>query len=152
MILEILQYPDARLTKVAKPVKSISKKVRNTALAMLKTMYHHKGIGLASIQVGYIKRVIVLDTSPDKDNPLIMINPVILSHQDKVSSEEGCLSVYKNRKPVIRDKTISVKHTTLDGDTITNTYSGLTSICIQHEIDHLNGILFIDRFKEQNQA
>ena len=145
MILTINKHPDKRLSKVAKPVKSVSKNVKNTALNMLKTMYANNGIGLASIQVGYRKRLIVLDTSDTKDNPVIMVNPVITHKDGTTSSNEGCLSVPGQKKIITRSLDISVLYLNLSGDEIIEDFTGLTSICIQHEIDHLNGILFIQK-------
>ena len=143
-ILKILHFPDKRLRLKAVPVKEITPKIIDIAENMLETMYAEGGIGLAATQVNIQNRIIVIDISENKNEPLILINPEILELEGEKESQEGCLSVPDYFDVVQRAENIEFRYTTLKNETITKTVDGLLAICIQHEIDHLNGKLFID--------
>jgi len=142
--LEVLHYPDARLRKKATRVESIDHEIRTLAENMLETMYSEGGIGLAATQVNSQKRVIVIDLSPEKNDPMYLINTEILTCSGKEQSEEGCLSVPGYYDLVERAEKITFRYLNLDGESIEATAAGLLAICVQHEIDHLDGKLFID--------
>lgn len=142
--LEVLHYPDARLRKKATPVESIDQSIRNLAEDMLETMYSEGGIGLAATQINIQQRIIVIDLSSEKNDPMYLINPEILSHSGTAQSEEGCLSVPGYYDLVERAENISYRYLNLDGNSIEVDADGLLAICVQHEIDHLDGKLFID--------
>lgn len=165
MILPILEYPDERLTQISKPVEEITDEIRALSYNMLETMYANEGIGLAAPQVGELLRMIVIglvpleDISPEEapeeaseegldENspaPLILINPELTLSGDTTKSEEGCLSVPNEfRATVSRWTTAHLKALDLDGNIVEFDADGLLAICLQHEIDHLNGKLFID--------
>ena len=143
-ILKVLHFPDERLRLKASIINEISPEISDIAKNMLETMYAEGGIGLAATQVNIQKRVIVIDLSENKNDPLILINPEILKLEGKETSQEGCLSVPDYFDVVQRAKSIEFRYTTLKNENITKTVDGLLAICIQHEIDHLNGKLFID--------
>tara|TARA_B100001250_G_scaffold410318_1_gene436513 strand:+ start:848 stop:1402 length:555 start_codon:yes stop_codon:yes gene_type:complete len=143
-ILKVLHFPDEKLRLKAAPVEKINPEIAKIAKNMLETMYAEGGIGLAATQVNIQKRIIVIDISENKNEPLIIINPKILKLEGKEESQEGCLSVPDYFDIVQRAKNIEFCYTTLKNETITKTIDGLLAICIQHEIDHLNGKLFID--------
>ena len=143
-ILKILHFPDKRLRLKAIPVDKITPKISDIAENMLEIMYAEGGIGLAATQVNIQNRIIVIDISENKNEPLILINPEILELEGKKESQEGCLSVPDYFDVVQRAKNIELRYTTLTNEAITKTIDGLLAICIQHEIDHLNGKLFID--------
>jgi len=143
-ILEILHYPDARLRKKAIPIKTIDESCRILARDMLETMYDNIGIGLASTQVNVQKRLVVIDLSEDKNEPIYLINPEILSSEGTEESQEGCLSVPEYYDTVTRAERISYRFQDLEGKVIEREADGLLSVCVQHEIDHLDGKLFID--------
>ena len=143
-ILEILHFPDNRLRKKAFPIETIDKKICTLAHDMLETMYAYGGIGLAATQVNIQKNLIVMDLSEDKNAPIYLINPKILSTNGTTTSQEGCLSVPEYYEVIDRAEEISYCYQNLAGETIEATTNGLFAICIQHEIDHLNGKLFID--------
>ena len=142
--LEVLHYPDARLRKKASPVESIDHSIRTLAENMLETMYLEGGIGLAATQINFQQRVIVIDLSPEKNDPMYLINPEILTRSGTAESEEGCLSVPGYYDLVERAENISYRYLNLDGDSVEVDADGLLAICVQHEIDHLDGKLFID--------
>lgn len=142
--LEILHFPDKRLRKKAIPIETIDENSRSLAYDMLETMYAHGGIGLAATQVNIQKCLIVIDLSEDRSTPVHLINPKILSTKSTVVSQEGCLSVPEYYEQISRAEEISYCYQNLKGETIETTADGLFAICIQHEIDHLNGKLFID--------
>ncbi|MDP5040227.1 MAG: peptide deformylase, partial [Paraglaciecola sp.] len=143
-ILEVLRFPDERLRTVASPVEQVDKSIISLIDDMLETMLDEKGIGLAATQVNVHKQVVVIDVSEKQNEPLILINPVI-THKDGLTiSEEGCLSVPNNYAKVERAENISVKALDKNAKEFTLDADGLLAICIQHELDHLNGILFID--------
>jgi peptide deformylase len=143
-ILNILHYPDPRLRNKAAPISDVTDEVRQLADDMLETMYDAPGIGLAAIQVNVQKRIIVIDISEDKSNPLILINPEILASEGERDYEEGCLSVPEAYESVTRADTIRVRTLNLEGETKEFDADGLLATCIQHEIDHLDGKLFVD--------
>jgi peptide deformylase len=143
-LLEILHFPEKRLLKKATAVTEITAKIRKLADDMLETMYDCPGIGLAANQVNVQKRLIVIDVSEDKSNPLIFINPEIISKQGEREHEEGCLSVPEAYELVTRADTVRVKALDLDGVAFELDADELLATCIQHEIDHLDGKLFVD--------
>jgi len=143
-ILDILHYPDPRLRNCAKRVEKFDAQLRKVADDMLETMYHSSGIGLAATQVGVAKRVVVIDVSEERDQPQFLINPEILSREGEETSEEGCLSVPAIYEKVARAERIRFKAQDKNGGAIEMDAEGLLAVCIQHEIDHLDGKLFID--------
>lgn len=143
-ILTVLHFPDPNLRKIAKPVETIDAAIRQLAQDMLETMYEERGIGLAATQVNVQKRLIVMDLSDERNAPLILVNPEITTTEGSEESQEGCLSVPGFYEKVQRPKKISYRYLDLDGRTVDGEADGLLSVCIQHEIDHLDGILFID--------
>jgi len=143
-ILDILHYPDPRLRNCAKPVEEFDDELKAFADSMLETMYHSSGIGLAATQVGVAKRVVVIDVSDERDQPQFLINPEILSREGEEISEEGCLSVPSVYEKVARAEHIRFKAQDKNGDPVEMDADGLLAVCIQHEIDHLDGKLFID--------
>ena len=142
--LELLQFPDERLRRVSKPVERFDALLTTLSESMLKVMYESKGIGLAAPQINHPIRMIVVDISEDRNSPLIFVNPQLSSFKGNVESNEGCLSVPEIRTTVKRHETISLLAQNLDGSEINIEADDLLSICIQHEIDHLDGKLFID--------
>ena len=142
--LEILHFPDARLRNTALPVEQVDAAVRKLVDDMFETMYAAPGIGLAAIQVNVAKRVIVIDVSENHDQPLCLINPEIVERHGEESCEEGCLSVPGVFETVTRADKIRVHALDRDGAAIEFEADGLLAVCIQHEIDHLDGKLFVD--------
>ena len=147
-ILKILEFPDPRLRKKAAAVTDIDDDLRNLIDDMLETMYAAPGIGLAATQVDVHKRLLVADISPEKDDPRALINPEILEKDGTAISEEGCLSVPGYFEEVERAESIRVRYLDRDGAPVEKNAEGLLAICIQHEIDHLNGKLFVDYLSE----
>jgi peptide deformylase len=143
-LLDILHYPDERLRNKAKPVTAVNDSIRKLVDDMFETMYHAPGIGLAAIQVNVARRVIVVDVSAEKDQPLCFINPEILSKDGVEQHEEGCLSVPGFYEIVERAEHIKVRALDRDGHSFELETGGLLAVCIQHEIDHLDGKLFVD--------
>jgi peptide deformylase len=144
-LLTILEFPDPRLRTIAKPVQQFDKALQLLIDDMLETMYTAPGIGLAATQVNVHKQLLVMDISENKDTPLVFINPVLSIIDDELESyDEGCLSVPGYYETVTRPKNISVTALDRQGKNFTITDSGLLAICIQHEMDHLNGKLFVD--------
>ena len=142
--LNILQFPDPRLRNVARPVKQVDDAIRKLLDDMLETMYAAPGIGLAATQVNVDKRVIVIDVSEDKGQPLYLINPEILGLEGVEEMEEGCLSVPGVYEPVQRADQVRIRALDRDGQPFEMQAEGLLAVCIQHEIDHLEGKLFVD--------
>ena len=144
----ILIHPDPRLKTVAKPVDSIDKDIARLADDMLETMYDAPGIGLAAPQVGILSRVLVMDAVKDEKaapRPMVLINPeIIWSSEDRSVYDEGCLSIPEQYAEVERPAQVKVRWTGLDGKSVEEQFDGLWATCVQHEIDHLNGKLFID--------
>ena len=141
---EILHFPDPRLRNAAKPVEAIDETVRQLVDDMFETMYEAPGIGLAAPQVNVSRRVITIDVSEERDSPLCLINPEILEAQGEETMEEGCLSVPETYDAVTRAERIRVRALDRDGDSFELEAEGLLAVCIQHEIDHLDGKLFVD--------
>ncbi|CDW93322.1 MAG: peptide deformylase [Thiomonas sp.] len=143
--LTILQYPDPRLYTVAKPVAAVDERVRALVAAMFETMYASNGVGLAATQVDVHERIIVMDTSEERNQPLALINPEIVRHsaEDK-EWEEGCLSVPGIYDKVTRPATVRVRALDAQGQPFEMDADGLTAVCIQHEMDHLMGKVFVD--------
>jgi peptide deformylase len=146
MIRPILIHPDPRLKKLCDPVAEITAEVRQLAADMLETMYDAPGIGLAAPQVGVTKRVIVMDCIKDgPPEPIALVNPeVIWASEDQTIYEEGCLSIPEVYNDITRPAEVTVRWLDLDGKPQERQFSGLWAICVQHEIDHLDGKLFID--------
>lgn len=142
--LDILTFPDARLRNKAKPVAAVNDEIRRILEDMLETMYEAPGIGLAAIQVGIPLRMVVIDISEQHDSPLCLINPEILERRGTEESEEGCLSVPGFYESVTRAEKIRVRALGPDGEAFELEADGLLAVCIQHEIDHLDGKLFVD--------
>ena len=142
--LDVLHFPDPRLRKKALTVESVDSNIRRIAEDMLETMYDENGIGLAAIQVDIQKRIVVIDVSEDRDSPVVLINPVIVELTGLEQMQEGCLSVPGYYDDVERAESIKYSYLDLDGQVREAEADGLKSVCIQHEIDHLDGKLFID--------
>ena len=142
--LPILQHPDRRLRIKATAVEQFDEKLADQAEKMLATMYDAKGIGLAGTQVDFHQRVIVIDVSENRDSPIKLVNPEIELIGETVSNEEGCLSIPGVYDSVKRSDRINVSAQAVDGSTLEMEAEDLLAICIQHECDHLDGILFID--------
>ena len=146
--LAILEYPDPRLRKTAKPVITVDDAVRQLSADLLETMYAAKGIGLAATQVDVHRRVLVIDISEDRNEPLTLINPEIVHAEGRGPGEEGCLSVPDIYDKVQRATRIRVRALGLDGQPFELDAEGLLAVCIQHEMDHLEGKLFVDYLSE----
>jgi peptide deformylase len=143
--LSILRYPDPRLSKVAKSVDTVDDRIRQLVDDMLETMYTAEGVGLAATQVDVHERVIVMDTSEGRDEPRVLINPELLQVSDEcVLGEEGCLSVPQVYDKVERHARIRVRALGRDGQPYEFDAEGLTAVCVQHEMDHLTGKMFVD--------
>lgn len=143
-ILEVLLYPEENLAKVCEPVATIDADLNQFIDDMFDTMYEHEGIGLAAPQVDVLKRVITIDIEGDKTNQIVLINPEILEASGETGIEEGCLSIPGCRALVPRKEKLKVKALNRNGEEFVLDADGLLAICIQHEIDHLNGVLFVD--------
>lgn len=151
-ILHILEYPDPRLRKKAVTVDQVDEKVTQTVDDMFETMYDAPGVGLAATQVNIHKRIIVIDVSDEKNTPVCLINPEILVTDGAAENEEGCLSVPGIFEMVERPETIQIRALGRDGKEFEMQADGLLATCIQHEIDHLDGKVFVDylsNFKQQ---
>jgi peptide deformylase len=146
--LAILEYPDPRLRKCAKPVSVVDDAVRQLIDDMLETMYAAKGIGLAATQVDVHLRLLVLDVSEDRNQPLVLVNPELLSSEGKGPQEEGCLSVPGIYDKLSRATHVRVRAQDRDGQFFELAAEGLLAVCIQHEMDHLEGKLFVDYLSE----
>jgi peptide deformylase len=142
--LEILEFPDPRLRTVAKPVEDFDPPLRQLIEDMAETMYSAQGIGLAATQVNVHRRLLVLDVSETRDQPRIYINPRIIEASGSESCEEGCLSVPGIYAEVSRSENVTVSAQDPDGEVFEESLDGLHSVCLQHEIDHLEGKLFVD--------
>jgi peptide deformylase len=154
MSREILKYPNPILSKKAQEIAEITPAIRQLALDMAEAMYDKRGIGLAAPQVGECCRLIAVDISgPDERTDLkFLVNPVILSREGEVEDEEGCLSVAQFRAKVKRSEKVVVKAKDLDGNDVEIAADDVMAVCLQHEIDHLDGILFIDRISRLKRA
>ena len=151
MILNILKYPDKRLRTIAKPVVSVDETIKQQVSDMFQTMYEAPGIGLAATQVNFHQRIIVIDISDQCNEPICLINPEVIEKSGEIQWEEGCLSVPDYYENVIRANDIKVQALNQHGKTFELEASEMLSVCIQHEIDHLNGILFVDHLSKLKQ-
>jgi len=144
---DILVYPDPRLARQSEPIEEVTPEVRKLAEDMIETMYEGDGIGLAAPQVGECCRLITVDITGPKlrEDLRVILNPQIVAAEGEVDSEEGCLSVRELRAKVKRAEAVKVKGMDLDGNPVEIDADGILAICLQHEIDHLEGTLFIDR-------
>ena len=143
-ILDILHYPDKRLRTVAKPVEHVDASIKKLVEDMFETMYIAPGIGLAATQIDVHQQVIVIDVSEDKSQPLCLINPEIIAEEGVESCDEGCLSVPDIYETVERCEKVTVKALDQNGDEYTLQADEMLAVCIQHEMDHLKGKLFVD--------
>ena len=151
MILNILKYPDKRLRTIAKPVVRVDETIKQQVKDMFETMYEATGIGLAATQVNFHQRIIVIDISDQYNEPICLINPEIIEESGEIQCEEGCLSVPDYYEIVVRANDIKVKALNQNGESFELKASEMLSVCIQHEIDHLNGILFVDHLSKLKQ-
>ena len=143
--LNILRYPDPRLHTVAKPVAAVDERIRRLVDDMLETMYEAEGIGLAATQVDVHERVIVMDTSGERKSPLVLVNPEIVARSTELAvAEEGCLSVPQIYDKVERHARVTVRALGRDGAPFDLEAEGVTAVCVQHEMDHLVGKVFVE--------
>jgi len=153
---EVIQFPDPRLKEVSKPITDVTDELRELARDMIDVMYDEPGIGLAAPQVGASIRMFVIDTEwGEEDNeksPTVVINPEISDPEGRITWDEGCLSVPDYTATVERDAMITLKGQDLDGNPIEERAEGLRAVCIQHEVDHLDGVLFIDRISRLKRS
>ena len=147
-LLQILRYPDPRLRNRALPVANVDGEVNRLVADMFETMYAAPGVGLAAVQVNVARQVIVIDVSEQRNQPLCLINPKILAAEGEQETQEGCLSVPDIYEPVRRPSWVRAEALNRDGEPYEVETEGLLAVCIQHEIDHLNGKLFIDRLSQ----
>ena len=150
-VLKVLSFPDKRLRTKAEPVKTVDDKVRAIMDDMLETMYEAPGIGLAATQVDIHQQIVVIDISEEKDSPLYLVNPEITAKAGKKISEEGCLSVPEYYAEVERAETVTVTALGYDGKSFELDAEELLAVCIQHEMDHLKGKLFVDYLSPMKQ-
>ena len=150
--LHILRYPDARLHKIAAPVEEVNESIRTLVADMAETMYAAPGVGLAATQVNVHKQVIVIDASETRDKLLTLINPEILAASGVADCEEGCLSVPGIYERIARAERIAVRALGLDGRTFTMDAEGMLAVCIQHEMDHLKGRVFVEYLSRLKQT
>lgn len=143
-VLQVLHFPDDRLRIVATPVKAVNADIQRIVDDMFETMKAEEGIGLAATQVDIHQRIIVIDVSENHDQPLVLINPELLEHSGETGIEEGCLSIPEQRALVPRSEKVKIRALDRDGNSFELEADGLLAICIQHEMDHLVGKLFID--------
>ena len=150
-LLPILRFPDVRLKKVAARVENVDDNIRRLALDMAETMYEAPGIGLAATQVDVHKQLIVIDVSETRDQLLVLINPELVSAEGEQTGEEGCLSVPGIYDKVERAERVTVRYLDLDGKAQTIEADGLLAVCLQHEMDHLQGKVFVDHLSALKQ-
>jgi len=143
-LLPILEYPDPRLKKVAAPVAAVTPEIRKLVADMAETMYAAPGVGLAATQVNVHKQVIVIDISDERDDLRVFINPVLLEAAGEAENEEGCLSVPGYYDKVARPERIRVRALNERGETFELDADGLLAVCVQHEMDHLRGKVFVE--------
>jgi peptide deformylase len=153
-VLEILKFPDPKLKKKSLPVQKIDDRLRKLVEDLAETMYAAPGVGLAAPQVGHLLRLAVIDVTPANQpkNLLVLINPEIVATEGECTWEEGCLSVPEYSEEIKRREKVVVRCQNLEGETTEITAEGLLSIALQHEIDHLNGILFLDYLSSLKRA
>ena len=144
-VLSVLRFPDERLRTKAEPVSEVNDDIKKIVDDMFETMYDENGVGLAATQVNIHQRIVVMDCSEDKSDPITLINPEIIAKSDETFvNEEGCLSVPGCYAKVTRHEQVTVKALDREGNVFTRDADELLSICIQHELDHLAGVLFVD--------
>ena len=151
-ILKILQYPDVRLHKVAQPVAQVNETTRRLVIDMAETMYAAQGIGLAATQVDVHERIVVMDISEEHNQLMVFINPEIIASSGEEESEEGCLSVPGIYETVCRAEKITVRALNGKGESFTLNADGLLAVCIQHEMDHLMGKVFVQYLSSLKQT
>ena len=151
MISDILKYPDKRLRTLAKPVETVNTEIKQQIKDMFETMYDAPGIGLAATQVNFHQRIIVIDVSDECNQPLCLINPEIIEKNGEIEWEEGCLSVPNYYESVKRANEIKVSALNQLGQSVEIDANEMLAVCIQHEMDHLNGILFVDHLSKLKQ-
>jgi peptide deformylase len=151
-LLNILEYPDPRLKKVAAPVTAFTPEIERLVADMAETMYSAPGVGLAATQVDVHKRIIVIDISETKDRLQVFVNPVLVAAEGEAECEEGCLSVPGYYDKVVRAATVTVRAQDARGETFEITAEGLLAVCIQHEMDHLEGKVFVERLSPLKRA
>ena len=151
MILDILKYPNKKLRTVAKEVEAVNGDIKQLVKDMFETMYAAPGIGLAATQVNFHQRIIVIDVSDDCDQPLCLINPEIIDKSGEIEYEEGCLSVPNYYENVKRANEIKVRALNEKGVSFEIEANEMLAVCIQHEMDHLMGILFVDHLSKLKQ-
>ena len=153
---EVLQFPDPRLKRVSEPIGEITDEIRELARDMCDVMYDEPGVGLAAPQLGMALRMFVIDTEWNDEggerNPQVLINPEITQKEGRITWEEGCLSVPDYVADVERAAEVTVRALDLDGREFSQDASGLRSVCLQHECDHLEGVLFIDRISRLKRS
>lgn len=150
-ILDILVYPDPKLRKIAQPVKTVDDRIRTLISDMIETMHDAEGIGLAATQVDVHEQVIVMQIPEDQKEPRILINPTIIERDGETVYDEGCLSVPEYSAPVKRAKSITITALDEQGEIYELQADGLLAICIQHEMDHLQGKVFVDYLSRLKQ-
>jgi peptide deformylase len=150
-LLHILTYPDPRLRQRASPVAAVDAQLRQLVDDMAQTLYAAKGIGLAATQVGVAQRVVVIDLSPGQDQLQVLINPRVVARDGSQECEEGCLSVPEVYDTVERAERVTVSYLDINGDARQMDADGLLAVCVQHEIDHLDGKLFVDYLSRLKQ-
>ena len=144
-LLPILTYPDPRLHTVARPVAAVDARIRALIADMLETMYEANGIGLAATQVDVHERLVVIDVSEERNEPMVLVNPeIVWASEDKQVSDEGCLSVPNIYDGVERSRAVRVRALDADGQSRELSAEGLLAVCIQHEMDHLTGKVFVE--------
>ena len=151
-LLNILHYPDPRLHKVAAPVTLFDAALQKQVDDMFETMHEAKGIGLAATQVNYHYRLLVIDVSEDKSEPLVVINPELLQKDGETVYEEGCLSVPGVYDKVTRAERVTLRAQNVKGEFFELEADGLLAICLQHEVDHLDGKVFVEYLSEMKQS
>jgi peptide deformylase len=151
-LLNILEYPDPRLRKVAAPVAAVTPEIRKLVADMAETMYKAPGVGLAATQVDVHKRVIVIDVSDARDELRVFINPELVAAEGEAENEEGCLSVPGYYDKVTRPERITVRALDAEGRPFELGAEGMLAVCIQHEMDHLVGKVFVDRLSALKRA
>lgn len=151
-LLPILRFPDPRLKKIAAPVAKIDDSVRQLIADMAETMYEAPGIGLAATQVDVHKQIVVIDVSEERNQLLALINPRLDDLEGEQEGEEGCLSVPGIFEKVARAERVTVHYQDVDGETRSLVAEGLLAVCIQHELDHLNGKVFVDHLSQLKQT
>ena len=149
--LEVLRFPDERLRKIATPVEKITPDIEHIIQDMFETMYLEEGIGLAATQVNIHKRIIVIDTSENHDQPIVLINPELIEKRGETGIEEGCLSVPECRAFVPRAEWVKVRAQDRHGEYFEIETDGLLAICLQHEMDHLQGKVFVEHLSSLKQ-